>query len=156
MTKNPEISEYVIAAVPFNMVDVLWDKIEPHLHRVVNVAHGEITCDSVKTRLKSGSAVLVTISKGTEVVAVNTLEVRVMDSGLRTLFIPIVGGDELDGWINEFLKIAKAIARDYKCTELRGLAARKGWMRKLEQSGECNWENVHMVVRCPVEDEIGE
>lgn len=144
-----EVGKYIIAAVPATMIELVWDKVEPHLQRVVDRAHNEITMDSVKARLVSGNALLVTISQDDEIVAINTMEVRVMESGLRTMYIPITGGGDLDTWMDEFLEIAKAIARDYNCTELRGLAVRRGWLKKLEQHG---WENVEMIIRCPVEE----
>lgn len=151
MTKNPEvntdkvISEYTIAAVPWEMIDLIWDRVAPLIQKVVEKAHGEITLDSVKARLKTGNSLLITISRGSDIVAVNTMELRIMDSGLRAMFIPITGGSELDGWMDQFLEVAKALAKDYNCTELRGLAVRKGWMRVLEKQG---WEEVHTIIKC--------
>lgn len=140
---------YVISAVPITLVDVVWPQCIEHIQRVVDRAHGEITLDSVKSRLMTGNSLLVTISKGVEIVACNILEVRVMDSGLRALYIPITGGHDLDQWMPRFLEVAKAIGKDYKCKELRGLAVRKGWMRVLKQY---NWEEVHTVIKCDIEE----
>lgn len=138
-----------ISASPPEMVDLIWGRCEAHIQRVVDVAHGEITTESVKARLKAGNSVLVVISEGAEIIACNVVEVRVMDSGLRALYIPITGGDRMSEWMEDFLRVAKAIAKDFNCTELRGLAVRKGWMRVLEKH---DWETVHTVIKC----EIGE
>lgn len=153
MTEDTQMDKYLIAVVPMTMIELVWAKVIPHLQRVVDVAHGEITLETVKNRLISGKSLLVTISQGDQIIAINTLELRVMDSGLRAMFIPITGGDDLDGWMPQFLVMANAIAKDYQCTELRGLSVRAGWMKKLSVFG---WENVHMVIRCPVSNDDSE
>lgn len=143
------MSEYSISVVAPAFVDIIWDQVLPHLQRVVDVAHGEMTCDSVKKRLQSGDSVLVTISKGSEIVAINTLEIRVMDSGLRALFIPITGGNEMFKWKDDFQAMAIKMAKFYNCTELRGLAVREGWMDVLKPMG---WEHVHEVIKLEIGD----
>ena len=144
------MSKYIIAAVPATMIELVWDKVTPHIDRVIEVAHGELTRESLFKRLISGNTLLITISLGADIVACNTLEVRTFDSGTKALFIPVVGGYDLDEWMPEFLVIAKAIAKDYECTELRGLAVRPGWTKKLKPHG---WENVHMVIKCDLGEE---
>lgn len=148
MTKNP-VDDYIIAAVPATCIELLWDRCVPHINRVIERAHGEITLEGLKKRLIAGNTLLVTVSKGADIIAVNTLEVRTFDSGKKALFIPVVGGSDVDTWIDRFLVIAKAIAKDHGCEELRGMAVRPGWMKKLEPYG---WYNIHMVVGCKVED----
>ena len=139
-----------IGAVSSHLVDIVWDQVVPHLERVVKVAHGEITLDSVKDQLIKGDALLITISDGPDIIAVNTLEVRNLSSGLKVLYIPITGGDRMDEWMDEFLKVAQAVAKDFNCTRLRGLAVRKGWMRVLKQH---DWHEVHTVIECNLERE---
>ena len=148
MTKNPT-DDYIIAAVPVTLIDVVWSQCIKHIERVVERSHGELTLESVKEKLLKGNALLVTINKGSEIVAVNTMEVRIFESGVRAMYIPITGGDDLDGWQEQFEKVAGAIAKDFNCTELRALAVRRGWEKKLIPSG---WENVHMVMRKQIED----
>lgn len=141
--------EYIISAIPVEMIDPIWPMAEPHLQKVVDVAHGEVTLESLKMRFLSLSAILLTINKGLNIVAVNSLEIRTFDSGVRAMFIPVTGGSELDGWYNQFMEVAISIAKEHGCTELRGLAARRGWLRKLEPLG---WETLHQVVRYKLEE----
>lgn len=143
------VEDYSLSIVPVPLVDVLWGQVVPHLQKVVDRSHGELTLESVKARIKNADTLLVTISRGGSIVAINTLELRIFDSGKRAMFIPITGGSELDGWMPDFLALAKTIAREHNCSELRGLAVRPGWMKKLEPHG---WENVHMVISCAVEE----
>ena len=139
----------VIAAVPQTMIELIWDRVVPQLEKPIALAHGEVTIESIKERLLEGDVLLITVSRGTEIIAVNTVEVRISESGLRSLFIPLIGGTEMDEWMDRFLRIVKALAKDYNCTELRGLAARKGWMRKLEPLG---WSEVSTIIKCDVGD----
>jgi len=149
MNMEAQINDLIIAAVPATMIELVWTKVEPHIQRVIDKAPDDLLMSKIKDRLISGSTLLVTISRDTEVIAINVLDVKVLDTGKRVLYIPITGGDELDSWMADFLKIAAAIAKDYNCTELRGMAVRKGWMRKLKQFG---WEESFTTIRC----EIGE
>lgn len=137
----------IIAAVPPTMVPLIWDKVIPHISKPIELSHGEVTLESIKRRLEIGEAMLITVSRGTELIAVNTVEVQEAESGLRTLAIPLIGGSEMDKWMDRFLEIVKAIAKDLGCSELRGIAARKGWMRLLAPKG---WEEVSTIIRCDV------
>ena len=129
------MSEYKISAVPANMIECLWDKIEPIIRRPIELSHNEVTVDIAKKELMSGGVMLIVITKGPDIIAINTLEVRTFPTGKKALYIPLTGGDDLDKWMEEFLETAKQIAIGYKCTHIRGLAVRKGWLRKLEYLG---------------------
>lgn len=134
-----------MALVPVTLVEVLWAQMEPHLQRVVDVAHDEVTLESVKNRLLRADSVAVVVCLEEDIVAVNLLEIRTFDSGVKAMYIPVVGGNYMDEWADQFLEIAKAIAKDFGCRELRGLAARKGWLRYLANKG---WEEVNISLRC--------
>ena len=141
------MSDFIVSAIPKTMIDVIWGKVHPHIIRPIELSHGEVTEEEVRKSLSSGKTMLIVISEGEDIIAVNTLDVRIFDSGKRVLYIPLTGGDKLDLWMPKFLDVAKAIARDYRCEELRGLAVRKGWMKKLAPMG---WEEVHTVISCNV------
>ena len=136
-----------ISAIPITLIEVVWDRCVPHISRVVERSHGELSLESVKGTLLSGNSMLITISDGSDIIAVNIVQVRTMDTGLKCLYIPITGGDRLDEWMPRFLEVAKAIGKDLECTELCGLAVRRGWMKKLAPQG---WEFVHEVIRCSI------
>ena len=55
----------------------------------------------------------------------------------------------LDEWAEDFMVILKAAAKGYGCSELRGMAVRKGWMTKLKPLG---WEEMFTTVRCTLGD----
>ena len=140
----------VVSAVPYTMIDLIWDRVEPLIRSVEALAPEDISTPLVKDNLRLGRNLLVCISRGSEVIAVNVLDVRTMDSGIKVLYIPITAGDCMDEWLDNFLDVAKAIAKDYGCTELRGLAVRKGWIKKLESYG---WEEMFTTIRCKLGEE---
>lgn len=137
----------VIAACPATLIGLIWDRVVPHLEKPIALSHGEVTLESIKARIMSSDVLLITVSRGTEIIAVNTVEVRTSESGLRALYIPLIGGSEMNEWMDRFLDIVRAIAKDFNCTELRGIAARKGWMRKLKPLG---WSEVSTIIKCDV------
>ena len=139
---------YVIGAVPANMIDLIWDRVEPLIKTVEEKAPDDISLEVVRERLLSGNNLLVTVSSGPEIIAVNVIDIKELDTGMKILYIPITAGTDMENWIKEFLDIAKAIALDHGCDELRGMAVRDGWLKKLKPYG---WEPMFTTVRCKVE-----
>lgn len=144
-TKTP----YTVALVPIPMLDIIWSEVECYLQGVVDVAHDEVTLESIKERLYLGKSLLMVIHKGGDILSAILLEIVTFDSGVKALFLPVVGGTEMDEWLDQGLEVVKAIAKDYGCRELRGLAARAGWVKKLRSRG---WEEVNIAMRCMLED----
>ena len=139
---------YAIGAVPANMIDLIWDRVEPLIKTVEEKAPDDISLEVVRERLLSGNNLLVTVSSGPEIIAVNVIDIKELDTGMKILYIPITAGTDMENWIREFLDIAKAIALDHGCDELRGMAVRDGWLKKLKPYG---WEPMFTTVRCKVE-----
>jgi len=142
------MSELSISAIPANLINQVWGQVKPLLERVTEKAPDDVSVYAVRERLYAGSTVLVTISEGDTIVAINTLTVETLDSGMKVLFIPITAGDRMDEWLERFLDVARDIARDHGCEELRGLSVRKGWMRVLKEHG---WAESHVIIKCKVE-----
>jgi hypothetical protein len=129
------------------MIDLVWHQVEPLIERVVEKAPDDIVSSIVHDELVLGNRMLVTISRGPDIIAVNVLDIKVLDSGVRCLYIPIIAGTEMELWLDRMHEVATTIAKEYNCTELRGLAVRKGWMSKLKPYG---WEEMFTTVRCPI------
>jgi len=150
MNMETKFDDISIAACPANMVGLIWNRVAPIIQRVVDRSPDDLTLFTIQERLVSGQNLLITIARGSEIIAVNVLDVKVLDSGKRILYIQVTGGDDLDDWMPQFLDVAKAIGKDYNCTEIRGMTARKGWMKKLKQYG---WEETFHTIRCDIESE---
>jgi len=138
--------DVTISVVPPQMVPLVWDKAEPLIQRGAERAPDDISIDKTYNKLITGSQLLILITKGTEVIAVNVLDTKTTDAGVKYLFIHITAGDELESWVAQFLEVAKAIAKEYGCKKIRG-TGRPGWARKLKQYG---WEASHQTVECEV------
>jgi len=145
------MSKYIVSPVPIQLVDYLWSAIENHLARVVAIAEDEISLSSIHDKIISGKTLLlVVINRDTNIiVSAIVVEKITYENGMSALVMPIVGGDEMDGWLEQSLEVAKGIAKDIGCTELRGLGARRGWLRKLKNHG---WEEAYTVIKCKLED----
>ena len=137
------MSEHYIAAVPVEMIDLVWDKVEPLVESVIAVSGGEVTTESTYKSLKQGVSLLVLICKGSEITAINTVEIRTLDSDMKVLYILLVSGSELDEWIDLFLEWVERLGKMNGCEELRGIASRKGWSKKMKSLG---WEHIKTVV----------
>lgn len=141
------MSELTISAVPVNLVEFVYPKAVPHLERVIDKAPLDINLTSIKEKLLTGASMLVVILDGEEVIAVNILESSIFETGHKVLYIPITGGDRMDEWLDRFMSLAHAIARDLKCNEIRGMSCRKGWLKALKDH---DWYHVHEVIGCKV------
>jgi len=135
--------DLIIGAVPASMIDLIWDKIEP-LIEMVSEKSEDIDIGIAKERLESGKTLLVTISRGQEVIAINVIDCKTTDTGIKYLSIPITAGTEMENWLEQFLEVATAIAQDYGCSEIRGFAVRNGWLKKLKPFG---WEELFTTIR---------
>lgn len=139
---------YHFAVIPTNLIEVLWDKIEPHVQRVVDASAGEITCESVKQKALDDKSSIVVVCKGNQIVAVNTVEVCTYDSGMKALLIPVVGGTEAFEWGPAFLAECNQLAKSLGCSEMRGFSTRESWKRVLKNYG---WYESHFVIKRDVE-----
>ncbi len=136
-----------IAAVPCTMIDLIWDKVEPLLQLVVNKSPEDIVAEVTKRELIKGNLLLITVSRGDELIAINVLDIRTLDSGIKALYICIVAGSEMELWIDDTLEYILAIAKNHNCVEMRGFAVRNGWIRKLKPYG---WEELFVTLRYKV------
>lgn len=137
-------NDYIISAIPVTLIDVIWPQVEPLLLKPIGLSHGECDIVSVYNSIRKGNVLLLTVSLKSKIVAVLTVDVRTFESGLRTLYIPLIGGTDMPKWFDRAMYIIEAIAIDHNCTELRGIAVRKGWLRILEKDG---WEEVSVTVK---------
>lgn len=138
------MNNYNIVALPPTLVEVLWDKIVPHLKKAIEISNGELTEEGIKRVLLSGNNMALLICRNENIAAVHTLEVRELSEGLRVLHINAIGGEEMGAWFEQYVLVMRAIAKDLNCTEVRGCAVRNGWLRYLKGLG---FEKISSTVR---------
>jgi hypothetical protein len=136
---------YHIEIIHPAMIESKWEEMLPHLMRVVEVSNNEFTEETIRQKAFNGNSLLVAIYENKQIIAVTTAEIVTYDSGLRSLLIPIFGGNKLVEWGDEWLEMMKHLAKHFNCTELRGLAVRDGWLRLLQTRG---FNEVHTVITC--------
>jgi len=141
------LGELTIGACPPNLIGLLWDQVEALILDVVEKAPDDISVSHTKKQLEAGEVLLVTISDGAELVAINVLNVSTLDTGLKVLYIPITSGTRMDEWLDDFMVVAHQMAKDYECTQIRGLSVRKGWLKKLEDH---HWSECFTTIKCDV------
>ena len=123
-----------ISIVPVNMIDYMFPQCGYHLQRVVDNSHGDLCLEGMKKELLEGNAGLLIVTEGDDLIAAMTATVSVMQTGLRALYLPAIGGDRLDEWMDLMLPMLNELAKVYNCTEIRG-TGREGWERILKTRG---------------------
>lgn len=144
----PIPDDYQFAAIPPQMLHLVWDECVCHIERVVDVAHGDITLTSTRNRLVSGDLQLYTITRHGEIIAVFCTDVHEHESGLRSLRVPIIGGEEIDMWLDQAVQIWRQLAKEMMCDRALGMG-RPGWERKMRKHG---LKKTHVTYELDIED----
>lgn len=142
--------DIIVTAVPATMVDLIWDKVAPHLRKAIAKAPNDLSLANFKAKLMEGSTVAIIASEDQDVLGINIVEVVEYSTGHKVLYISVTAGERMSEWMDKALGLAHAIARDFKCVELRGSACRKGWMKMLDGCDDQDWYNIHEVIGCKV------
>ena len=144
-----EVKEkFTVSAIKKELIQLVWPVVEGFLQQAVDHSNGEMCIEDVFKRLIKGNMLLVTISVESDIVAAIAIEQRNFGSGKRVLNLTLLGGSEMEHWMDEFSDIADKLAKDYKCDEIY-IVGRKGWVRALRSYG---FETVHTVVSRKVGD----
>lgn len=112
------------------MIDVIWDRIRGHIGKAIDEAHGDLDEGRLRDRLRSGQEVALTVCDGPEIVTTCIVSVQTLDGGRRVLFIPSLGGERIDEWLDDGLAVLRQMAQQYGCDGIRA-CGRPGWIRKL-------------------------
>lgn len=130
----------VIAAIPKEKVETVWNVVEPLLQTANDRAHGEETLEDIRERIDSGVALLLVAMEGERALAAFVAELITYPR--RTICgITLCGGERADDWLPEFMPDIKAIAKEHGADSVR-LAGRRGWIRKLAKYG---WNEMYTV-----------
>ena len=138
---------YKITAIPVGLVEFVWQVAAPALKMATDLSCGEASLESTFERLLKGDAMLVLVTEGNQVVAAATFDIRTFESGLKCLYIPLIGGTGINEWGMDLFRLADRVAKDFGCHEIRGVSVRAGWMRKLSKLG---WKECNVTISCPV------
>ena len=137
-----EVKDYIVSAIKPNMVPIVWPMVEDMLKRPLEHSNNELNIETVFMRIIKGDMLLVTISKGSDIVAAIAIEQTTFDTGKKIMNLTLVGGDDMHEWMHKFDEVTQNLAKDYGCEEIY-IIGRKGWVRALRSLG---FDTVHTVV----------
>jgi hypothetical protein len=126
--------QHMISAIQIPQLYAVWADVEPILERVVEESHGDISVRSTRNRLIAGELQLYVISRMDEIDAIFVTDVQLSETGQRVLLVPIIGGNNMDAWIDDAIFTWRKLAEELMCDRIIGLG-RKGWERKLKPHG---------------------
>lgn len=120
--------KYQIVAIPSSMINLVWNQIEPHIDLAVAESHGDLDKGNLRGRLESGQETILAVCEGSTIITTCIIAISILDGGRKVLFIPSLGGDNMNEWIEEGLKSLQTIAKELGCDGIRA-CGRPGWVR---------------------------
>jgi hypothetical protein len=124
----------VIGAVPANMIELIWPKVEMLIERPILHSNGELCIHEIKKMLIASTMLLLTVQKDEDVLAAIAIERYTFPTGKRVLNITTAGGSELDLWMERILDTCESLAKEHDCEEVY-IVGRHGWGRMLKKNG---------------------
>jgi phosphoserine aminotransferase len=128
----------VAAIIPFYLTDFMWPHVKDMIQTIVDKAHGEMTLDTVKAKLKEDRALMITILDNETVKGLAIFQTEIFDTGKKVLVLSMAAG-EMSFFSGKYDNVMIGLAKDLKCDEIRALGARMGWTKALKKA-ETNWE----------------
>lgn len=129
-----------IVTVPFNLVPIIWDKIEPHLDLAVKESHGDLDKVKLFERACTGQESILLVCEGKEILATCIVTISILDTGRKVLYVPSLGGNRMDEWLDQGLEFLRRMAADYGCEGIRA-CGRPGWIRTIP-----NAKAIHSII----------
>jgi len=128
---STESDRVSVIAMPPEVANMLWDEFKDHLALAVIEHPGETIEDleRLRTRVRTGTAMILQIWDGLELSAVALIEFQDLRDG-KCLHVRYLSGNGMDGWLDELHQRLGEIARVYDC-EWIGLTGRMGWRKAL-------------------------
>lgn len=128
------MSEYVVTGVPAILVPLLWDRVQPLLQDAIDESNGETDISITYNELIEGECTLVVIYKDKEIFGAANLRKRDFDTGKSAMFVTLLGGTNMQDWIDDAHCVAKLIAKSTGCREIY-CVGRNGWEKVLKSIG---------------------
>jgi hypothetical protein len=137
-----------ISAVPYEVVDIVWQDAKRWLEPAVKTAKGRYTIDDIRGYLDDRIIALwVAMTDDNEIKAAITTRIYDYPKG-RALEMDWIGGEEMDTWLPQFQEKLEGYAKDMECDFMAG-QGRRGWTKPLTELG---WELEHVSFRKELTD----
>ena len=122
-----------ISAVQISELDNHWDYIKGDIEKALKYCNEEMNIDDVRIQIENGVVLPLLIKEGEDLLSVVTLEI-VHKPLKKMVYIMTAGGEELDMWLDEVLRVTEILAKEQKADSIY-INGRKGWLRKLDKYG---------------------
>lgn len=137
-----------ISAVPFEVVDVVWEDARRWLEPAVKSGGLRYSIDAIKEMIdKRIIALWAVLDDDNEMRAAITTRVQQYPEA-RWLEMDWIGGEEMDKWLPQLDDTLSGYARSMGCQFMSG-QGRRGWMKPL---GELGWESDSVAYRKDLRD----
>ena len=122
-----------VVAVPPGLAYDIWPDVEEYATAALTHAYDGMTEEYILTRIIEGRLLLVLMTMGDKICAAATLEIATNKKG-RALHCLTMGGENMDGWIHDYMQVWKRIAKENGCKYLT-FKGREGWARYARRLG---------------------
>ena len=121
------------AVVPSHLVEGIWDSVKRFVISALEFCYDDTTEYDLKQSIINNILLLVVITDNDKIVSSVTIEVSQLN-GVKVCHIMTLGGEDIDSWINQFMRVWKAIAREQGC-DFISMKGRPGWSRYAKKHG---------------------
>lgn len=122
-----------VLVLPRTVAIELWNTYKPYLLTAVNEHPAETveSLEEIRTDIRKGRALVLQIYEGVELQAVAVVELLDLKDG-KSLHVRYLGGNGMDGWLDELSERLDETARFYDCDWV-SIIGRLGWARSLKK-----------------------
>jgi len=117
-----------IVIVPPEMINLVWDKVEPQLQRCNDAMPEDAKVDIVKYKQKlltNNNFRLVIVADGDKCVATSVMKIITTEDD-RYMELNAFAGYGVNNWIDDLLEVVKSVAINQSCKRLVIYAYREG------------------------------
>jgi len=121
-----------IVAIAPDKIDLIWQRVKPHIDAALSYTKGELDADSIKDKLEKGEdLLLLAIEEG--ILASIVCEI-VQTATIKVCHVVACGGVRADIWLDKWYEIIVPLAKEQGCQRI-SISGRKGWEKKLKVYG---------------------
>lgn len=125
-----------ISAVPYEVVDIVWEDAKRWLEPAVTTAKGRYSIEDIRRFLDDRIIALwVAMTEDNEIKAAITTRVFEYPNS-RALEMDWIGGEEMETWLPQFQERLEEYGKSMGCDFMAG-QGRRGWTKPLKELG---WE----------------
>ena len=125
---------YTVTAVLPALVDLIWPLVKDYLDSAIEQSQGETNEELTKRDVIIGDAILIVIYKDATIYGAAVVRKRIFDTGVNAIFVSLLGGKNVEEWIDDAYFVAKEVGKDLDCTVMY-CVGRAGWEKVLKHIG---------------------